>query len=191
MHSNVQKVYLFDANIWLLILGPVSQPDHKQQKYINFFKTIFQSDAIILLPSILVSEIINRLMHFQMIKFAKKRGDNIDPTYFKKVYREHPAFKLALQQIYDDLLIYAKSCTLINDQFGEQEFSLTDLFTSSGAINEFNDNYLYRLAKFHSAIIVTDDGDFLVEDIQIYTLNSTLISKATAKAIASSGNNQI
>lgn len=32
MHSPGQHLYFFDANIWLLILGLVSQPDAKQQK---------------------------------------------------------------------------------------------------------------------------------------------------------------
>ena len=184
MHSPGEHVYLFDANIWLLILGLVSQPDAKQQKYIHFFKSVLQSDAIILLPAILVSEVVNRMIYFQMSKFARKKGDKIDPSYFKKVYREQPEFKIALQKIYDDFLIYAQSCSLTNDNFGNQGFGIPDLFNVNGPIIEFNDNYLYKIAKHHSAIVITDDGDFFVEDIQIYTLNNTLIGKAKAKTVA-------
>lgn len=131
------------------------------------------------LPKILV----NRMIYFQMNRYAKKKGDKVDPSYFKKVYREQPEFKLALQKIYDDFHIYARSCTLINDNFGQQGFGFTDLFTVNAPIIEFNDNYLYKLAKHHSAIVITDDGDFFVEDIPVYTLNNTLVNKAKALAV--------
>lgn len=183
LHNHGPFIYFFDANIWLLILGLIPQPDSKQQKYIHFFECVLKSDAIILLPAILVSEVVNRMIYFQMNRYAKKKGDKVDPSYFKKVYREQPEFKLALQKIYDDFHIYARSCTLINDNFGQQGFGFTDLFTVNAPIIEFNDNYLYKLAKHHSAIVITDDGDFFVEDIPVYTLNNTLVNKAKALAV--------
>lgn len=183
LHNHGPFIYFFDANIWLLILGLIPQPDPKQQKYIHFFERVLKSDAIILLPAILVSEVVNRMIYFQMNRYAKKKGDKVDPSYFKKVYREQPEFKLALQKIYDDFHIYARSCTLINDNFGQQGFGFTDLFTVNAPIIEFNDYYLYKLAKHHSAIVITDDGDFFVEDIPVYTLNNTLVNKAKAMAV--------
>lgn len=40
---------------------------------------------------------------------------------------------------------------------------------------DFNDTYFYFLAKKKDLVVITDDADFNVEGVSIYTLNQKLL----------------
>jgi hypothetical protein len=176
IHSTPREgVYFFDSNIWLLLLGIEPNLKDHQEKYIAYFKAVTKTSSVILLPALLVGEIIGKKVRTEMKKYAKKKGDPIDETYFKQKFRHTPQFISTIQSIYDDIDIYASSCTLINDKFGMAGFKKADLLVTTTPIKEFNDNYLYRLAVDNSAIIVTHDADFLLPGVEIHTLNNSML----------------
>ena len=168
-------IYFFDANVWLWLLGIKQKLEPHESRYIAFFQAVAKLDCVIILPALLVSEVANRKLKFEMYNYARKKGDKLDETYFKQKYRYTQECKTALQTIYDDIGIYARSCTLVNDKFGEQDFKQVDLFITTGPLLEFNDHYLFKLAKDSGAKIVTHDKDFKVEDVEICTYNNQII----------------
>jgi len=192
------RPYLFDANIWLLILGIKTDPKGFDIKYMNYFQDVFaaaqKGEATILLSSLMVSEIVNRyILTVEMVKYAKSKGDDArTPNYFKLKFRPTAAYIAARAKIYDDLSIYKSGCQLISDNFGMTGFGFPELLDPSNAVLDFGDNYFYKLALLHHAVLVTHDADFFLENLPIYTLNTQLLEKmkiaVASKAAPSSSN---
>lgn len=186
LRSVENRTYFFDANIWLLILGIKTNPSAQEVKYMQFFADVFASakkgQARIVLPALLVSEIVNRMiLNVEMPKFAKAKGeDHRTPNYLKIKFRPAPEYQKAREKIHDDLNIYASVCQQISDNFGSPGFACAELLDPQKTSLEFGDNYFYRLAAFHEAVLVTHDGDFFFQDLPIYTLNNQLLERAKA-----------
>jgi len=168
-------IYFFDSNVWLWLLGIKQNLQPHETRYISFFQAVTKLDCVIILPALLVSEVVNRKLRFEMYNYARKKGDRPDETYFKQKFRYTSECTQALQKIYDDIAIYARSCLLINDKFGEQDFRHNDLLITTGPLLEFNDHYLFKLAKDSGAKIVTHDKDFKIEDIEVCTYNTQML----------------
>ncbi|HWK03777.1 MAG TPA: hypothetical protein VNS58_09100 [Puia sp.] len=189
LRSIDSRAYLFDTNIWLLVLGIQTDPKGSDLKYMQFFEEVFnaakQGKATILLPALMVGEIVNRyILNVEMVKFARSKGEDVrSPNYFKLKFRPAPEYKAAKAKIYDDLCIYQIGCQLINDNFGSPGFGYGDLLDGKNVALDFGDNYFYQLALHHHAILVTHDADFFLENIPIYTLNHQLIEKANAALV--------
>lgn len=65
---------------------------------------------------------------------------------------------------------------LTSDEAGSS-VKLKDLLKSPPKGLDFNDYIVYQIAKKNGFTIVTDDSDFYVEDVEILTLNQTLLNK--------------
>lgn len=170
--------YIFDSNVWLPLLGLESES--LSEHYKNFFGKIFKTeDAKIILCPLQLSEILNRLLRYDSkICHDKKYGKSSGKTpsvyeFYKDEYRGSVDFKAKYESIMDDLdqwstHIVVKDCTT-SDIATLTEFKSQNL--------DFNDNYLYLVAKEHEAIIITHDGDFFNLDIIVGTYNKVLYNK--------------
>ncbi len=188
--DNVTKLgpaYFFDANLWLKILKPPINLSARDKKYLDFVER-FKNDPgtpKIIITAFLLSEVINRYLHDQSYnRFCKKQKvEKPDKSYYKQVYRISQDYKNDYINICDDIDTYSSIFTLVSDDLGGK-INLSHVLQNPMLSLDFNDQYYYLLAKTHGYPIVTDDGDFFIEDVQILTFNSTLIDRAKATVVA-------
>lgn len=177
--------YLIDSNIWLKVLIPKNDLSRKDKEYLKLFDDIVKSKARIVLPALVVSEVVNRIIRdVHMNKFKKKliesgksfRNDN---SFYKLEFRPSEEFKIAYTMICDDIKAYHSSVDLINDEFGTSIKSKHVLNQPPKSL-DFNDNFYYQLCKKKGYVLLTDDKDFWVKDIKVITLSKTLLDKEIA-----------
>jgi len=178
--------YFLDANIWLKVLSPKNKSSFKDKAYLELFgKIIKNTKARIVVPALVVSEVINRIIrevHYQkhIRKVQKQKpGFNPDGSYYKNVYRSSIDYRVAYNLICDDLKSYNTSIDLINDEFGSS-FKFKHVLTNPPTSLDFNDYYYYNLCKKKGYFLVTDDKDFWVEDVSVITMSQTLHDKHIA-----------
>src|ERR1043165_6887585 len=181
-----KKNYIFDANLWLIILKPKMKPSKRELRYLGFFARFKSSPnhPRIMVTSFILSEVINRyLREVSMHKYAEKTGDEITPDYYKRVYRKTEDFFIQYNVLCDEIRSYHNYYDLVPDELG-------NIFKSKHILKDlpkgldFNDHLLYKLAKEKGYSIVTDDGDFFVDGVEVITLNTILLEKVAATPAA-------
>jgi hypothetical protein len=101
---------------------------------------------------------------------AAKKPEEDD---YKHVYRKHKKYLDDRETILNSIFSYSSNLQLISDDFDQYALSgLTTAFTDL----DFTDWLVYELAKKHNATIVTDDGDFHVDNHSVITGNPKLIA---------------
>ena len=165
--------------MWLPILGIDDEPT--SQHYKIFFDKLFKlENAKIILCSLQLSEILNRLLRFNASKAYNAKYKNISGSpkfveFYKSEYRVSNQCKLQYESIIDDIEGY--SSHIIVKDLTSPEFSVITNFDARKL--DFNDHYLYLLAKQEEAIIITHDGDFIGLDIEVGTYNNKLYKAYT------------
>lgn len=176
------KLYLFDANLWIKVLMPAFNQKPRDEKYRKFLKKFTEDDANpkIALTSLILSEVINRLMReVAMNKYIREKGidkTTISKGFYKETYRGTDHFKQQYELLCDDIKAYHNSYELVSDELGKTIMS-RHIISSPPTGLDFNDYYYYQLAKKKGYAIITDDADFFVEDVEILTYNDTLYQK--------------
>jgi len=185
-----QEKYFLDANIWLKILAPKNKLSYKDKGYLVFFERLVNNTkARIILPALVVSEVINRIIrevHFQKhIRAIKKTTPNFVPPdgYYKNIFRNSQDYKIAYNLICDDIKSYNTSIDLVNDEFGTT-FKFKHVMSNPPTSLDFNDYYYYNLCKKKGYFLVTDDKDFWVKDVEVVTMSDTLLNKHIATLIS-------
>lgn len=172
--------YFFDTNIWLSVLSTQFTLRGNTKPYLNFFEAVSKhnKNTKVVLTSFLLSEIINRyLRDITMKKFAAKRGDaNFHSSYFKMVYRQDAQYAIDYELLCDDIKAFHNSLEFVPDEFGII-FKAKDILKSPPKGLDFNDHLTVKLCHEKKFVIVTDDSDFVVEDLPIITLNKDLLAK--------------
>lgn len=177
-------LYFFDSNIWIKIITSPQLPSHKDRIYQQLFeKVILNKKAKIVVPLILMSEVINRILRdVYMVTYANAKGikGGIPPSYFKMVFRPTAEYLTGYHEIIDEFKTYGDHIIFVNDGFS------TDVDTANVLDNvcdkfDFNDNFYFELAKSRGYYVVTDDGDFWREDVKIITQNADLLAKQAQK----------
>ncbi|KQS50049.1 MAG: hypothetical protein KAF41_12640 [Flavobacterium sp.] len=186
--------YFLDANIWINILTAPSKTSYKIKIYISFFEKILaRNDIKIVVPIILMSEIINRIIRdVYFLTFAKKNNlekPNIPLDYFKSVFRPSQEYIDSFNLIIDEFKSYSTHIEFINDGLGS-DISKESIFENIDQHFDFNDNFYYQLALARNYKIVTDDKDFWRENVMIITENETLLNKQTKIHIAAQSGNK-
>src|SRR5690554_6798683 len=181
-----QEKYLLDANIWLKILAPKNKLSYKDKGYLLFFEKLVNNTKVrIVLPALVVSEVINRIIrevHYNKhINAIKRQQPNfVEPSdYYKNVFRNTKEYQIAYNLICDDIKSYNVSIDLINDEFGST-FKFKHVMANPPISLDFNDYYYYNLCKKKGYFLVTDDKDFWVEDVDVITMSDTLLNKHIA-----------
>lgn len=179
--------YFLDANIWINVLSPPNNPSYKTQQYYKVFDKILNDDTTkIIVPTLLVSEVINRILKMVYFpEFLRKNGTNkkdINQEYYKDIFRPSDYFIESYEVLTNDFIAYNDSIEFVNDGLGG-EITYKDILENPPTNLDFNDNYYYNLALKRGYIVVTDDNDFWVQDVKIVTQNDTLLAKQTAENI--------
>lgn len=176
--------YLFDCNTWLAVLED-SYNSKTYQPYINFFNSIITekngAKAEIVLPGLLLSEILNRLIHdIYFEEFVKSNPTRVSGNKrkdFKDVYRNDPQYAIDIENACADIRAYHKKVSFISDRL--EDFTFKDLIKKIPVHLDINDHIFAKMAAAQGLVIVTHDGDFKVEDVVILTSNPALLPLST------------
>ncbi len=178
--------YFLDSNIWLKILQPKISPTYKDKNYrLLFDRIIANTKAKIVVPSLVISEVVNRILReVYMNKYiAKLRKTNpglvVTSDFYKNDFRPTEDFRIAYNLVCDEIKNYHSSIELINDEFGSN-IKYKHVLSDPPQGLDFNDYYYYRLCRLNNFNLVTDDKDFWIEDIPVITLSETLLNKHIA-----------
>lgn len=193
---NNYEYYLLDANIWLKVLIPKNNLSYKDKAYLSlFYKIINNTKTRIVLPALVVSEVINRIIRqvYYEKHLNKLRESNSsfvpDNQYYKDVFRRSIDYKIAYNLICDEIRNYNTSIDLINDEFGST-FKFKHILNNPPMSLDFNDYYYYNLCKKKGYFLLTDDKDFWVENVKVVTMSKTLLDKHIAWLISEKSNSK-
>lgn len=170
------KVYLFDANVWMFILALPHQLNAHELAYVNFFDAVVNLSSnplcknrpYIHLNGLIISEVYNAHMksHWDAYKVNNPLVSSL------KKYRLTDDFKANLKSIKSDFDAYLPYLKIVTSLTHSPETILFDV----PSFSDYNDHYYYQIAKSNGYIIVTNDGDFRYENIEILTMNQKLLS---------------
>lgn len=168
------KKYLFDANIWISIIGWEGLNSFNNTKEISsFFNKCINAQAIILLPAIVMSEIINRIHHEEHKKYKRNINGNCSYKDFRKTAESNKVIE-DIQKLFISQIIKLKEHGIIEQI--DDDFESIDIYrvVDDLKILDFNDYVILEICKKQDAMLVTNDSDFLKfkDDINILTKNS-------------------
>ena len=169
------KKYFLDANIWLYLLNPSTERKNDWQKqYIEFVERLLMGNTTIVACPVVFAEVINRyindVLYQEFIKNTPLPPNKAKGKFFKEDFRPSNTYKNGLDMLYNNLRVFDD-----NWELPEIEPSLSELFEPCYSM-DFNDHYYILLAQKNNLVMVTHDGDMLAENIEILTLNATLLA---------------
>lgn len=185
-HSPVAgRRYLLDANVWIFTLeAELSDKDNpRTDPYVDFIERLKRAAGSpkIVLPAAVLSEVVNRLLrdtYFPLfVEEHKTLPYKTDKNHnYKQIYRAHDKFRVDYESLLYNIKSYSNQFELISDSFADHR--VKDVFNKPTVQLDFTDWLLVSLAKKHGYTIVTDDADFLLEDVPILTMNQSLLNRS-------------
>lgn len=183
--ANIESAnYFVDANVWIYSLINFDDLEFWENKYYQFFYDIIESNLDpkpkILMPVLLLSEIVNTYLRKFAIPQYKLENTISEETKidFKKDYRITTHYKDNYESIMDDIYNLRDSINFIDDSLISSNVDL--LLNNSTGDFDYNDYIYYNLCKEinkkEKVILLTNDSDFAVSDLEVITLNKTLIA---------------
>ena len=172
--------YLVDTNIWLAVLEPTFNKS-EYKSYLNFFNNIISNtvvqDAVIGIPCLLIAEILRRIIndiyYEEFILTHTPYPHESKRQHFKRVYRPSSEYTRDVEIVCATIRGYHSKIKFISDRL--DEYSCKNLIKNIPSHLDIND-YLYSKIALQQGInIVTNDADFRVEDIHIYTTQQPLL----------------
>lgn len=176
--------YLLDANVWIFTLEAenADKENPRTAPYVNFIERLKNAAGSpkIVLPAAVLSEVTNRLLRDTYFKLFVEEHKTLpfqdsERYNYKNIYREHEQFGIDYGSLLYNIKSYNNNFDLISDEFAD--LKVKEVFNNPIVRLDFTDWLLVKLAKKHNYIIVTDDADFLVEDVPILTNNRNLLNK--------------
>lgn len=184
-NATVQSTnYFIDANVWIYALQGDTFLNRIQLAYSNFFYDIIESDLDpqpkVLMPTMLFSEILNTwLTKIAFSEYKKVKAIPEDNSFrYKHHYRPTQDYKDNYEKICDDVLSMRDSITFINDSsiVTNPPLYMTPVVDPF----DFNDYLYYQICRefqrSSQITILTNDGDFQINDIPLITAHRDLLS---------------
>lgn len=171
--------YLFDANVWLAVLEPIysSKPF---RPYVNFFNSIINEtvvkDAVIVVPGLLLSELLNRLIndiHYKEYCLSDVPLPHENKHAHFKKYRRSKQYKVDIEIACSSIRDYHRKIEFVSDNL--EQYSCKDLIKNIPTHLDINDYMYSKMALEQGFVIVTHDGDFQVEDVTVITSHPDLL----------------
>ena len=162
--------YFLDTNIWIYLFCPIANSKrHEQNIYSNFFKLLTQSDHMIFVSSLILSEFANRYLRIDF-DLWKKSTSNYSADY-KRDFVGSNHFLNTVSDVKQALKMILTKSERATDDFNA--INLDNVLSEFGK-SDFNDSYYLTLAKSKKWKIVTHDADFFKDnsrDVDIITAN--------------------
>lgn len=178
------RLYFFDANIWLLILDRSLQPKYYEQVYIDFWDKLTslpEARKVVVANSLLISEVFNRYLRIkfesykkEQIEYLKKPKLEIEKLTFKEDYRGSIDYQENFVAFTSEFTAYDSFIEIINDK--AEEVNIMEMLNDMSTNSDFNDVYYQRFCKLNGFPIVTHDGDFRFKGTPILTCNKDLLA---------------
>jgi len=164
----------FDANIWIYIYGPMAKSRQLAvEKYSKAFSDIVRNRKTICTDTMIMSEFINRYLR---ICYSNYKTLMDKPSLdFKKGYRITEDYKQAMKTVYATVknkiipIVNITNNSFTNDSFKE-------LLDESNFNLDFNDSHICSTCNEHNMYLLTHDGDFVNEDIDVISFNNKYFS---------------
>ena len=174
------QLYLFDANVWLAVLDSNFTTPFSQY-YTDFFDKVLSNElqpkCSVVMPSLLLSEVLNRLMndiYYREFCLKNPKPDDVAKhTHYKKAYRSSADYSIDLASACQSIRSYHQYVKLLSDNLDKHTFKT--LTKKIPAHLDFNDHLYCQMAKMQNLVIVTGDKDFMVEDVSILTSHPALL----------------
>ncbi|MEP2771664.1 MAG: hypothetical protein ABJH05_05925 [Fulvivirga sp.] len=185
-----ESLYFFDANVWLYSLINFDSLKQSEQEYVKFFYRVFEEEidtCKVLINNLLIAEIFNTYMHkiaVNLLRTKKYSGKLPEKFDFKRDFRNRHKefFEQQHEKIKDDLHSFCNKSNILflNDEFDKLNTEL-NIITTCPTHFDFNDHYYYQLLKNQTIkpLVVTNDSDWSVEDLEILTVEKSLLNKRT------------
>lgn len=188
VNFNQFPLYFFDANVWIYYFTHTNKEKAPpiQRKYISLLEDVLEANTNgsenapkILMPLILFSEILNRYMRdIAWNEFRREKGINTTKQSYKNEYKndttrggkEH--HDKMQKRFIDDMKQFNLLFTCIDDSCIS-----SNLMESIGNIPTYldmNDFVYNELCKKSGAVIVTNDTDFLHQDITSIVITASI-----------------
>lgn len=114
-----------------------------------------------MLPQMVVGEFVGRCLRYYLNSAPGMRA--------KKIHQE-ALYSDWISDISDDLFHIIEACQKIDDEFVSTD--VDSCLRNSGVESiDFNDALLVEICKKNDLVLVTDDGDFLAQDVPIASSN--------------------
>jgi predicted nucleic acid-binding protein len=169
---SVTDSFLFDNNIWIYLLCPLSSFDHRQQRvYSRLFQQILSIKSTVFITSLVLSEFVNRCLRFDYNQW-KKHPENIQKgSDFKRDFVGSQTYKDSVENI----TINVNKIMSLTERYPD-DFTAIDLPSILNHFKkiDFNDSYFIQMANRQNIKIVTHDADFFAPEynIQVITGNN-------------------
>lgn len=169
------RIYLFDANVWrYVILAPPSITAY-EQGYVDFFQSVFQlaiDETCDNKPKIFVNPILlSEVYHVCMKIHLDAYNEGVMEDITMKEYRQKHHCKTRKKALLSDIEIY-KNALLTS---ANQAVDCLDTLYGVPEFCDYADHFYAKNAMANNMILVTMDGDFKFEDIEIITANGNLL----------------
>ena len=181
-HPKNGCTYLFDANVWLSVLYDFYNSPH-YLPYTRFFNEIIRNitapTARIGVPSLLLSELINRAMndihyHEYCFSVSPKNKKQTKHNHYKNNYRKSAHYIADLEDVCSNIRDYYQKIAFISDELNL--YTCNTLIKKIPAHLDINDYMYATIARSQNLIIVTNDADFMIEDVQVLTTRPSLLN---------------
>ncbi|MDN3657963.1 PIN domain-containing protein [Ferruginibacter paludis] len=175
--------YFFDSNVWLAVLYDFYNKPYFDP-YTKFFNEIIRNrtapTATIAMPSLLISELINRIMndiyYYEYCLHTPMADGEKKHTHYKKNYRQSADYLLDLEDACVSIRDYKDKISFISDSLNE--YTCDTLIKNIPRHLDFNDHVFTKVALKQNLVLVTNDSDFRVENISILTTQTSLLKLA-------------
>lgn len=177
--------YIFDSNVLLPQLG-LPDPEGLYNQYLSFLSKVMKlatskddSCCKIILSPVQISEVFNKLIRYRgrihWDKSSEKQEGLSFGQYYKEVFRKSDDFDEGYKTIKSDFEEFEDASVVRNV---EQSISFQDCITFDSKKLDYNDNYLYQLAKETGTVLVSHDKDFYgLEGLTLGTFNGQLYQR--------------
>lgn len=169
------KVY-FDANVWIYLFAPTTQPDDKKAgQYSKLLSKIKKNSADIIIDSVVISEYVNTCLRIECR--AKASSQHFEYDGLKKFRENHTeCYNDIAAQVAGNLreILNLPNIVVVDVPFLKMNLlDMVDAFQQDR--RDWNDQVIAEHCRLNGYTLVTHDADFKVEkDIKILTYNSFL-----------------
>ncbi len=171
--TNLERVgsrpVFFDANVILRIHWPVGRVPHAN--YSGVLKQLYQRRQPLATDVTVLSEVVNRVLHFEHQKEVDRSGVPAGYNGFK-IYRDSPEGKTLHHELAQRL-----QKALGNFQFLSKGLSTAEALALLGASGlDFNDQIIVEVCRHHDCVLLTHDGDYVQAPVDTLSLNPALLA---------------
>jgi len=170
------KTYLLDANVWKFILSLPTSLNKYEKTYVDFFDAILnlasnpkcKKPPNIYINGLIYSEVYNAYIRSRHDAFDAMNSTDTD----LKEYRLTSDYLASLKSIRGDFQAYSSFLKIETDLIHSPE----EILNLMPSFSDFNDYYYNKIASSKGLAIVTNDGDFRFQDVEIITMHSKLVA---------------